>query len=288
MLASFWKLHKHTHVSTTPQRVDTHLLDESLTLLRTATSEVSQAATEAANVLQKLQQSERRFISTIDTVDDLVVIKDARGRWILLNKWGQDLYGWYHGEFYEKTDQQLIDEYPHLRDSLEVCISTDEKAWNSRSSVRSDEVVTNGPRRVFLDVVKTPVFNTDGSRKELIIIGRDMTSFHEKNKRTKACFAALNTASDIIFIVDGSGNLYFCNDQFLRMFNINDYETIVGKPITSIITDMAIYDEMWQVVRTNQMWEGTYKTHKVTVLPVMNGLPKPIYYVCTMKPLQLQ
>lgn len=48
-------------------------------------------AVNAAIVLeQRLRDTEHRFYSTID---DLVSIKDAHGRWKTLNKVGQDLLG---------------------------------------------------------------------------------------------------------------------------------------------------------------------------------------------------
>lgn len=265
--------------------VDTSQLDSSLELLKSATADVSQAASQAADALKQLQESEHRFLSTIDTVDDLVIIKDAKGRWLLLNRWGQDLYQWHHGEFYHKTDAELALLYPVYADSLRACIQSDLQAWSERKSYRSNEIIPRGGSTCYLDVIKTPVFNVDGSKKELIVVGRDVTAVEEKNKRTKACFHALNSASDIIFIVDYHGKVFFCNDPFLAAFEISSYENVVDKPIDYILPDLGQYTDMWEVVLSNRIWEGLYReTYKATVLPVMNGMPKPIYYVCTLKP----
>ena len=62
-------------------------LEGSLQLLKKTTDEVSVAAVNAAVVLeQQLRDIERRFFSTIDIIDDLVIVKDGDGRWKTLNE----------------------------------------------------------------------------------------------------------------------------------------------------------------------------------------------------------
>ena len=84
-------------------------LESSLQLLKQTTNEVSSTAVNAAIVLERrLRDTECRFFSTIDTINDLVIVKDGEGRWKTLNKVGQDLLGWHHREYYDKTDIELI------------------------------------------------------------------------------------------------------------------------------------------------------------------------------------
>ena len=268
-------------------QADTAKLDESLNLLSTTAMEVSQAAINAAHVLQEeLHASQSRFYSTIDSIDDLVIIKDGQGRWMTLNHWGQLLYNWRHGEYHNKTDEELKVMYPALRDSLITCQETDVAAWNARQTTRFEEYIPQGTSTYILDVLKTPVFNPDGSRKELIVVGRDVTQIREKQKRTKACFNALNSASDIIFIVDDDQNIFFCNDQFVEVFDFGHYDNVVGKSLKSCLSSIQDYDTMWNTISGNITWEDVYDiNYKLTIIPMMNGAPEPIYYVCTLKPL---
>jgi len=268
-------------------QIDTNKLDESLNLLSTTAMEVSQAAVNATYVLQEeLHTSQTRFYSTIDAIDDLVIVKDEQGRWKTLNHWGQCLYNWHHGEYYDKTDEELKVMYPHLTHMLDVCQKTDGIAWMARKTSRSEEYIPAGNQKYVLDVLKTPVFHNDGSKKELIIVGRDVTQIREKQKRTKACFNALNSASDIIFIVDKNESMFFCNDKFVEVFNYDHYDDVVGRPLKECIPDISNYDEMWVLIRNNKTWNDVYNHQfKLTILPMMNGAPDPIYYVCTLKPL---
>ena len=287
MISQIFKKTKQLSISQGIDELYTAKLDESLNLLSTTAMEVSEAAVSAALVLkEELHDSYYRFHSTIDAIDDLVIIKDDIGRWKTVNRWGQFLYGWHHGEYHTKTDDELKRLYPQFRESLTTCQRTDALAWTTRRSYRSEEYIPHGNTIYILDVVKTPVFHADGTKKELIVVGRDVTQIYEKSKRTKACFNALNSASDVIFIVDKYRNMFFCNDQFIHMFKFGQYDHVVGKPLEECMPDIQKYDEMWHTIMNNKTWEDVYNGEfKLTIIPMMNGAPDPIYYVCTLKPL---
>jgi PAS domain S-box-containing protein len=264
--------------------IDTCRLDSSLTLLRTTTIELSEAAVSAASVLQdRLRDSEFRFNSTIDHITDLVIIKDGDGKWKTMNRLGQEVFGWLHGEFYDKTDDQLAEEFPRFKDTMALCTKTDNIAWETSLSHRAEERVPSCSKDYLFDVIKTPVFHSDGTRKELIVIGRDVTEIREKQQRTKACFQALNSASDMIVIVDTSRRVFFCNDEFVERLNLTSYNDVVGERMQDVVPTISNVDEMWNTVESNQVWGGTAGSFTLNILPVMNGAPKPIYYVCTLK-----
>ena len=260
-------------------------LESSLQLLKQTTDEVSSAAVNAAIVLERrLRDTEYRFFSTIDTIDDLAIVKDGEGRWKTLNKVGQDLLGWHHGEYYDKTDIELIQLFPKFKDTLITCIETDAAAWELRQSNRVEEYILCGDKYRILGIIKTPVFRDDGSRKELIIVGRDMTDLVEKQRRTKACFHALNSASDGIVIIDAKARIVFSNDEFNRRFHIEHYEKILNKKMIDVLPWLAKYDDIWQHARNNQSIKiATEEVGDILVMPMMNGLPKPIYFICTFK-----
>jgi hypothetical protein len=57
-----------------------------------------------------------------------------------------------------------------------TCEETDEAAWAAEGISRGDEVIPcpDSPARVF-DILKIPMFEEDGTRKGLIVVGRDIT-----------------------------------------------------------------------------------------------------------------
>lgn len=260
-------------------------LEGSLDLLRQSTNEVSLAAINTAFALEgQLKDVERRFYSTIDTIDDLVIIKDAEGRWRTVNRVGQELFGWCHGEYYMKTNEELAELYPQSNDTLLNCINSDRLAWDLRRSSRGEEYIPYGDSCRTIDIIKTPAFNLDGSRKELIIVGRDMTEILEKHRRNKACFHALNSASEDIVIIDSKARIVFSNDEFNRRFGIDDYTKVISMRMIDILPWLAKYDDLWQHARGNNSIKiATEEAGDILVMPMMNGQPKPIYFICTFK-----
>lgn len=101
------------------------------------------------------------------------------------------------------------------------------------------------------------------------------------NQRMKACFHALNSASDIIIILDSCGNIFFCNDVFINAFNLPDYTSCVGRPVEDVVGKLP--KRLWGVVQNNKIWKGKCGKYDINIIPIMNGEPKPIYYTCTLK-----
>lgn len=271
--------------SESTSKVDTSELDESFQLLKKTTLEVSREAVNAARVLEKqLRDSELRFSSTVDSITDLISVKTADGKWQRINTFGLKLLGLKEEDIIGKANEDLKSKFPHLITTLDVCTYTDIIAWKKRAPYRFDEAYETDTGVYYFDIIKTPIFHEDGSPKELITIGRDVTESREKHRRMKACFTALNSASDMIVIVDSSLRVFFCNDKFMEYFKIEDYNNSVGERVVDMIEGLPELTHMISHIENNHIWERRYDGRfKLTVMPMMNGVPKPIYYVFTFK-----
>lgn len=108
-------------------------------------------------------------------------------------------------------------------------------------------------------------------------------ALEDQHNRIRACFTALNSASDVIFIVDSTQNVYFCNDMFVHQYGYNDYEDVVGKQVSTVVPGLSHEQEMWDIVKQNKTWQSSKDNRRITVVPMMNGAAEPKYYVCTIK-----
>lgn len=270
-------------------KINTEKIDESLRLLHETTMEVSKTAIDAVKHLQeKLKYTERRFFSTIDSVEDVIIVKDSNNKWKTLNLAGQRIFGFHHNEYYGKTDKELMELFPRFKKCIRFDEDTDEFTWELQEPYRYDEIIPDevGDGCQYFDVVKTPTYFPDGSRKELIVIGRNVTDARNHIKRQRACFLALNSVSDAIAILDKDGNVFFANDVFLKIFcnNIKMNE-IEGKTLQAIIPDFYEYNEMWLTISKNHAWENQIDEngYRVAAVPMMNGNTYPIFYILTFK-----
>lgn len=278
------------HVSETLTK-DLQRLTELFDSLKQSTAEVALQTHQAVQTLrEKLQDTTYRFYSLINSVSDIIIIKDGDGVWQTINTAAKKLFGFNDQEYVGKTDYELSIDHPIFKEGLNICIVSDEKTWNSKLFYREIESFAINGRTLYFDVIKNPRFNDDGTRKELIVIGRDITEIRESEYQVKALMSALNSSSDAIFIINELGNITYCNNMFISLFKFKNINSVLGTSIKNLGLT-SIYDDMFAVIQTNVIWTDIIKiticeepvTGLFTIVPMMNGKPNPILYICTLK-----
>jgi PAS domain-containing protein len=275
---------------------DLEKLSNSFRALKETINDVSSEANSTAIFLKENSEHVSvLFLSLIDMIDDIIIIKDYKNRWKILNKTGLDLFKIPYDELLNFSCLELADLHPHLYDTFIHCHNTDELAWNSKTSFRETMSFSINDNWEYFDIIKTPIFNMDGSRKELIAIGRNITDLKSENLRNKVCFDALNAASDNICIFNAKGTIIFCNDNMIKEFKLGNHNSIEGKHINTISNDDVFTNstsEIWQTINNNISWKGFIKLKdlkenpikgQTTILPVMNGSSHPSYFICMIK-----
>ena len=133
--------------------------------------------TEQVKTQNALRESEERLRTLIDASPDVIYFKDARGAWLAVNRNGVRAFELEGSSYLGKTDTELAEENRTYREALLACAASDEVAWLAGEMTQVDEVVPHrdGTEHVY-DLIKIPLFNEDGSRKALVVLGRDVTS----------------------------------------------------------------------------------------------------------------
>ncbi len=140
------------------------------------------------NVLSKQQArfNEQRLLTLMDTLPDAVFFKDGKGRWLIINKVAERLFGLENINWVGKTDAELMYLNPPRRGEHEFCISSDESAWKSmRLSRGMESLIDDAGKQRTYDVLKVPVFNPDLSREGLVIVGREITEIIEAEEELR-------------------------------------------------------------------------------------------------------
>ncbi|MBH0164466.1 PAS domain S-box protein [Fictibacillus sp. 7GRE50] len=112
----------------------------------------------------------------MNIVPDFIGIKDGDGRFVFANEFVGELFELPGFDFTGKTDADLAEITPNFREVFQYCIETDEQVWQAKEIVRCEEFVParDGGTR-FFDVYKIPVFHPNGTRKNLLVFGREVT-----------------------------------------------------------------------------------------------------------------
>ena len=189
---------------------------------------------------EKLKEREEQLWSLINsTAEDIVCFKDGEGRWLIANDADVELFQLHNVDYYGKTDAELS-EYTHpiYKEAFLTCMKTDAKTWAKGSLHRGEEIIPipDGSVKIF-DVIKVPLFNEDGSRKGLIVLGRDITKIKQAQaqiKESEELFRRVwENSKDGMRLLDEKGIIVDVNNSFVEMVGLSR-EELIGKPYTVI------------------------------------------------------
>lgn len=206
---------------------------------------VTKDITERKKALDALRESEEKLKVLINSTPDLICFKDGQGRWIQANNGLLDLYCLQGVDYYNKTEFELADFTADLyKDAFRNCGVSDELAWKGRKPLRTIEYIPDihGNTHIF-DVLKIPLFNTDNSRKGLVVFGRDITE-SKKNEEAlakneeKYRLIAENTG-DTIWIMDLDFKYSYISPAIVRLTG-NTPEEEMKRTLDKILTPSSL------------------------------------------------
>ncbi len=168
----------------------------------------------------------------MNSTSDIFCIKDGEGKWLIANDEDIALFKLQGVDYRGKKDSELAEYSPFFYDAFLACEATDEQAWQKADIARGIEEIglPSGDFRSF-DVVKVPFFNEDGSRKNLVIIGRDNTELVRQQKIDQQLSVSY---PDPFFILDIEGNFidfHAPNSSFLYL----KPEQFIGKNVIDVL-----------------------------------------------------
>lgn len=125
---------------------------------------------------EELTAQKELLLTLINATPDMICFKDGQGRWLQANNAILEVFSLEKVDYLGHKDSDLAEFSQFYRSALESCEVTDEITWQKKAMSRSDEIIPqpDGNDRIF-DLIKVPLFQPDGSRKGLIVLGRNIT-----------------------------------------------------------------------------------------------------------------
>ena len=154
----------------------------------------------------------------IEALPGVACFKDEAGRWRGANTAGLRLFDLHDDAWEGKTDLELAKASPRLADAFITCHRDDERTW--ALGKRSDSLVQVPVQDGFhvFSVAKIPLFNSDGSRRGLVVIGHDVTD----SLNPEAPLAIAN--EKLISVLNGMETLVYAVDMHLyEVIFVNKY-----------------------------------------------------------------
>lgn len=128
------------------------------------------------------QASEERFRTLVNTIPDLVWLKDVDGVYLACNRMFERLFGATESEIVGKTDHDFVP-----AELADLFRGYDRKAIATDKPTRNEEwvVFADGGERVLLETVKTPMRDSEGNLLGVLGVGRDITARHRADEERR-------------------------------------------------------------------------------------------------------
>lgn len=187
---------------------------------------------------ENLIKHEELLHSLIDSMPDIVCFKDGEGRWLKANKFDLDLFELTGVDYIGKKDSELAEYSCFYKEAFLTCEESDEMAWHKNGITRGEEIIPkpDGSLLVF-DIIKVPLFNEDGSRKGLVVIGRDITqrklsekALRESEEKYRKIF---ENVQDVFYQADLDGKIVEISPSIER-YSGYSREELIGKYIKDL------------------------------------------------------
>ncbi|MDM8558929.1 diguanylate cyclase [Candidatus Parabeggiatoa sp. HSG14] len=247
-----------------------------------------------------MYQSEEILRTLINASPDIICFKDEQGRWLEANNTILKIFQLEGVDYRWKRDIELAQlTHPLYQNALFACEASDKIAWQKAAMSRDEEVIPTlgGDPRIF-DVIKVPIFDTDGKRKGLVVLGRDITDHklaEEKNIKSEARLAEAQKIAHLGYwewdIVTGKEQwspeifrllelsphtTHLTYEAFEKALHPDDYDNVLQA------FEQAIYDNQpsqikFRIVSSN----GTIRHVQACSKLIRNSKGKPLRFLGT-------
>jgi PAS domain S-box-containing protein len=201
---------------------------------------------------------ERGFLKTlIQTLPDLIWLKDTAGVYLTCNPRFEALYGASEHEIVGKTDYDFVS--PELADFF---CANDQSAIDAGgpSSNEEDLVFAADGHRELLQTIKTPMFDDNGTLIGVLGIARDITAARKNEEQLGKLAQAVEQSPESIVITNLAAQIEYVNEAFLRATGYRREEVIGQNPrvLQSGKTPKATYESLWAALAKGQPWKGEF------------------------------
>ena len=186
---------------------------------------------------EKLRAGEDRLSAVIETIPDLVWLKDGNGVYLACNASFSRYYGATEAEIIGKTDYDFV-----AASIADFYRGKDREAIESGSKRSNEEwiVYPDNGQRALLETIKTPMFDALGKLVGILGIGRDITERKRIEEALKTSEASVRRKFDAIVEPGGDvGELSLSDIIDVPMLKalMDDFSTLTGMVTAILDTD---------------------------------------------------
>ncbi|MGD9100107.1 MAG: PAS domain S-box protein, partial [Anaerolineae bacterium] len=216
---------------------------------------------------EALRESEERYRTTINAMDDAIHVVDRDLRFILFNEALRKLAAEF-GIEHDPTGEKVLAYFPFLSDEVRAEY---EQVLASGEPLVAEETTTIGPRTVWTETRKIPTLDEEGKTHRVITVIRDVTERKQAEQALRLTQFSIDRAGDAAFWMDSEANLFYVNDAACRSLGYSR-EELLSMTVHDIDPDFPQKDwpEHWRQIKQRNSFtlESRHRAKSGKVFPV--------------------
>ncbi|MDW8227658.1 MAG: PAS domain S-box protein, partial [Anaerolineales bacterium] len=210
-----------------------------------------QRALEKRATARALAESEARYRTFLDAMQDLAFLKDENFRYLFCNQANAKFFGRPLEEIIGRDDFALMD-----AQAAEGCRRSDRRVLEENRPITTVEIVGE---RVY-ETYKFPVPLGNG-RTGVGGYVRDMTERLQTEHQMRLQSAALEASANAIVITNREGIIQWANPAFTALTGYKVPDEAFGRNPRDLVKsgkqDQRFYKNLWDTILSGRVWHGT-------------------------------
>ncbi len=208
----------------------------------------------ALNLIDDKLIAEGAFLHTLmNAIPDMVWLKDEHGVYLACNPCFERFIDVKEQDIIGKTDYDFLD-----KDLADEFHRHDHLALKKDGPTFNEGWILYNEHRVLLDILRTPMRNSQGNLIGVLGIARDITGRKRAEENLRITASVFENSQEAIVITDTNNAIQDVNPAFTRITGYCREEVLGKNPklLSSGRHDKAFFAAMWQSLAQEKMWRG--------------------------------
>lgn len=129
------------------------------------------------NYQEALTNRHEQLHTLFMAIPGMMILKDEQGRWLQANEASLRLFQLHGVDYIGKSDLELSRLSQNRANLLWMLQAKDEEAWKQADIVHQElQLVSAQGQSIYYELIRVPLFYPDGRRKNMILLGHDITA----------------------------------------------------------------------------------------------------------------
>lgn len=221
---------------------------------------------------KSLLNSRGQLRTLVNTIPDLVWLKDVNGTYLTCNTKFERFFGAKEKEIVGKTDYDFVD-----KELADLFTQKDKEAMKTgKASINEEEIAyADDGHMEHLETIKCPMYNSNGQLIGILGVGRDITQRKHADEELKRRELQLQTAQEIgcfgswgfdfnssnMDISKEAARIYGLENKHYTIKEIQEialpeYRPMLDKALKALLERNAPYDVQYRIKKTKR-WEDS-------------------------------